>query len=70
MIYFLATHAIELIEASALKKAVESNVIEDRVPYLNSWDVLVQYLNTLAVSDGFLPDDIFKEVKGTFVIRQ
>ncbi|WP_394776030.1 ligase-associated DNA damage response DEXH box helicase [Flavobacterium sp.] len=66
VIYFLATHAIELIEASALKKAVEDNVIEDRVPYLNSWDVLVQYLNTLAVSDGFLPDEIFKEVKGTF----
>lgn len=66
VIYFLATHAIELIEASALKKAVENNVIEDRVPYLNSWDVLVQYLNTLAVSDGFLPDEIFKEVKGTF----
>ncbi|MEO6177643.1 MAG: ligase-associated DNA damage response DEXH box helicase [Flavobacterium circumlabens] len=66
VIYFLATHAIELIEASALKKAVENNVIEDRVPYLNSWDVLVQYLNTLAVSDGFFPDEIFEEVKGTF----
>jgi ATP-dependent helicase Lhr and Lhr-like helicase len=66
VIYFLATHAIELIEASALKKAVENNVIEDRVPYLNSWDVLVQYLNTLAVSDGFFPDEIYKEVKGTF----
>lgn len=66
VIYFLATHAIELIEASALKKAVEENIIEDRVPYLNSWDVLVQYLNTLAVSDGFFPDEIFEEVKGTF----
>lgn len=66
VIYFLATHAIELIESSALKKAVEDNVIEDRVPYLNSWDVLVQYLNTLAVSDGFFPDEIYAEVKGTF----
>lgn len=66
VIYFLATHAIELIEASALKKAVENNIIEDRVPYLNSWDVLVQYLNTLAVSDGFFPDEIYEEVKGTF----
>lgn len=66
VIYFLATHAIELIEASALKKAVENNVIEDRIPYLNSWDVLVQYLNTLAVSEGFFPDEIYKEVKGTF----
>jgi ATP-dependent Lhr-like helicase len=66
VIYFLATHAIELIEASALKKAAEHNIIEDRIPYLNSWDVLVQYLNTLAVSDGFFADEIFEEVKGTF----
>lgn len=66
VIYFLATHAMELIEASALKKAVAKTVVEDRMPYLNSWDVLVQYLNTLAVSDGFFPDDIYKEVKTTF----
>src|SRR5690606_40856019 len=33
---------------------------------LNSWDVLVQYLNTLAVSDGFFPDEIYEEVKSTF----
>jgi len=66
IIHFLATHAMELIEASALKKAVAETVVEDRIPYLNSWDVLVQYLNTLAVSDGFFPDEIFKEVKGTF----
>ncbi|NUY79491.1 ligase-associated DNA damage response DEXH box helicase [Flavobacterium sp. MAH-1] len=66
LIYFLATHAIELVEASALKKAVEKNVVEDRIPYLNSWDVLIQYLNTLAVSDGFFPDGIFEEVKSTF----
>ncbi|RTY87524.1 ligase-associated DNA damage response DEXH box helicase [Flavobacterium sp. GT3R68] len=66
VIYFLATHAIELIESSALKRAVEETVVEDRIPYLNSWDVLVQYLNTLAVSDGFYPDEIFEEVKKTF----
>ncbi|WP_264536331.1 ligase-associated DNA damage response DEXH box helicase [Flavobacterium sp. N1736] len=66
VIYFLATHAIELIEASALKKAAERTIVEDRIPYLNSWDVLVQYLNTLAVSDGFFPDEIFEEVRKTF----
>ncbi|CAM3459838.1 DEAD-box ATP-dependent RNA helicase CshA [Flavobacterium longum] len=66
VIYFLATHAIELIEASALKKAVKDTTVEDRIPYLNSWDVLVQYLGTLAVSDGFFPDDIFEEVRQTF----
>ena len=66
VIYFLATHAIELIEASALKKAVRETTVEDRIPYLNSWDVLVQYLNTLAVSDGFYPEEIYNEVKSTF----
>jgi ATP-dependent Lhr-like helicase len=66
VICFLATHAIELIEASALKKAVEKTIVEDRIPYLNSWDVLVQYLNTLAVSDGFFPDEIYEEVRKTF----
>lgn len=66
VIYFLATHAMELIEASALKKAAENTIVEDRVPYLDSYDVLIQYLNTLAVSDGFFPDEIFKEIKTTF----
>lgn len=68
-IYFLATHAIELVEASALRRAVQETVVEDRVPYLNSWDVLVQYLVTLAVSDGFYPDKIFDEVKSTFCFQ-
>ncbi|RDI10466.1 ligase-associated DNA damage response DEXH box helicase [Flavobacterium sp. AG291] len=65
-IYFLATHAIELVEASALRRAVKETVVEDRVPYLNSWDVLIQYLVTLAVSDGFYPTDVFKEIQDTF----
>lgn len=69
VIYFLATHAIELVEASALKKAAKHSVVEDRIPYLNSWDVLVQYLNTLAVSDGFFPDEIYEEVKKTFCFQ-
>ncbi|MEL6811357.1 MAG: ligase-associated DNA damage response DEXH box helicase [Bacteroidota bacterium] len=66
VIYFLPTHAIELVEAAALKKAVKHQVIEDRIPYINSFDVLVQYLTTLAVSDGFYPDEIFPEVVSTF----
>ncbi len=66
VIYFLPTHAIELIEASALQKAVKQNAVEDRLPYLNSFDVLLQYLTTLAVSDGFYPDEIYREIKDTF----
>lgn len=68
-IYFLPTHAIELIEASALQKAVQQNAVEDRLPYLNSFDVLVQYLTTLAVSDGFYPDEILPEIQSTFCFQ-
>ncbi|MBT2159978.1 ligase-associated DNA damage response DEXH box helicase [Zobellia barbeyronii] len=66
VIYFLPTHAIELIEASALQQAVKKNAVEDRMPYLNCYDVLLQYLTTLAISDGFYPDEIYEEVRQTF----
>ncbi len=69
VIYFLPTHAIELVEASALQKAVKNTVVEDRIPYLLCFDVLVQYLTTLAVSDGFYPEEIFPEVSATFCFQ-
>ena len=31
-IYFLPTHSLELVEAAALKKAIEENYIESREP--------------------------------------
>ena len=64
-IYFLPTHSLELIEAAALKSAIDEQFIESREPLLLCYDVLVQYLCTLAVSDGFKPDEIWKEVKAT-----
>ncbi|HSP12222.1 MAG TPA: ligase-associated DNA damage response DEXH box helicase, partial [Salegentibacter sp.] len=70
VIYFLPTHAIELIEASALQKAVKTMAVEDRIPYLLSFDVLVQYLTTLAVSDGFFPNEIWPEIKSTFCFQE
>ena len=66
VIHFLPTHAMELIEASALQVAVKENAVEDRLPYLNSYDVLLQYLTTLAVSDGFYPEEIYPEIQQTF----
>jgi len=69
VIYFLPTHALELIEASALKRAVKEEVMEDRIPYLLSFDVLIQYLVTLAVSDGFYPKEIYSEIKNTFCFQ-
>src|SRR4051812_28019389 len=65
-IYFLPTHSLELIEASAVREAMHRKIVEDRYPYIRSFDVLVQYLVTLAVSNGFRSEDIFNEVKTTF----
>lgn len=70
VIYFLPTHALELIEASALQKAVATQAVEDRLPYLLCYDVLIQYLCTLAVSGGFYPDEIYPEVKNTFCYQE
>lgn len=64
-IYFLPTHSLELIEAAALKSAIEEEFIESREPMLLCYDVLIQYLGTLAISDGFIPDVIWKEIKAT-----
>ncbi len=65
-IYFLPTHAIELIEAAGLREAVNAGKIEARTPYVRSFDVLAQYLVTMAVSDGFRPEEILKEIRKTF----
>ena len=65
-IYFLPTHSLELVEAAALKAAIAETFIESREPMMLCFDVLAQYLCTLAVSDGFLPSDIFKEIRKTY----
>ena len=65
-IYFVPTHSLELIEGGALRTAIANGVMEPRIPYIRSYDVLIQYLTTLAVSDGFHAQTIYKEVCDTF----
>lgn len=65
-IWFLPTHAMELIEAAGLREAAVNGELEARVPFVRSWDVLIQYLVTLAVSDGFIPVEILKEIRATY----
>lgn len=64
-IYFLPTNTLELTEGAALREAMQRNIVEDRLPYLRSFDVLIQYLITLAVSDGFRQEEILQEVRST-----
>lgn len=65
-IFFAPTHSLELMEAAALRFSIENNIVEERTPYIRSFDVLIQYLVTLAVSGGFIAETTYKEVKSTF----
>jgi ATP-dependent helicase Lhr and Lhr-like helicase len=65
-IYFLPTHSLEILEGAALRKAAQDQELEQRIPYIRSFDVLIQYLVTLAVSGGFYPEEIFEEILQTY----
>lgn len=64
--YFVPTHSLELLEGAALKSAITKGVFESRDPMLLTFDVLIQFMVTLAVSEGFRADDLYREVKSTF----
>ena len=68
-IYFVPTHSLELLEGAAIRQAVEEQQLESRMPFIRSFDVLMQYLITLAVSDGFFPQQILTEVRGTYAYQ-
>ncbi|WP_207421740.1 ligase-associated DNA damage response DEXH box helicase [Desertivirga brevis] len=61
--WFVPTHSLELLEGAAIKEAMKQEVFESRDPVLLAMDVLTQYLVTLALSNGFKPDQIYQEVK-------
>jgi ATP-dependent Lhr-like helicase len=68
-IYFLPTNSLELIEAAALRKAIDEKIIEPRPPYTRCFDVLAQYLVTLAISDGFKKEEMYREVTSCFCFQ-
>jgi len=61
-IYFVPTHSLELIEASALKQAVNDKRIEAREPMVLTFDVLIQYMVSLAVGEGFNEKELFEAI--------
>ena len=65
-LYFLPTHSLELIEAAALKEAIKEQKVESKTPILLCFDVLIQYLCTLAIGDGFKPEKILKEIRSCY----
>ncbi|MHB1180019.1 MAG: helicase-related protein, partial [Daejeonella sp.] len=64
--WFVPTHSLELLEGAAIKQAIADEVFESRDPIILAMDVLMQYLVTLAVSEGFRADEIYREIKTTY----
>ncbi len=65
LVYFVPTNALELIEAAALRNAIEQDDLESQFPPTLSYDVLIQFLVTLAVGEGFEPNALYEIIKKT-----
>jgi ATP-dependent helicase Lhr and Lhr-like helicase len=62
-------HAFELLEVSAARLAMTHKRLEDRPPIDNALDVLVQHLVTIGLGGGFVPDELFSEVRTAYSYR-
>jgi len=68
-IYFVPTHSLELIEVAALKEAINQKIVEPREPMILTFDILIQFLVTLAVGDGFKEKETFIQIKKTHAFK-
>ncbi len=62
-------HALELLEVSAARAALQTGQIETRPPIENPLDVLVQHLVTIGLGGGFSADELYREVRTTQAFR-
>ena len=46
-----------------LKESIANKEFESRIPLTKCYDVLVQYLVTLAVGPGFFPEETLKHIR-------
>ncbi|WP_282411288.1 ligase-associated DNA damage response DEXH box helicase [Pseudomonas sp. PS02303] len=63
------THSLELIEAAAAQDAVAQRSIEPRESPHNPLDVLVQHLVSMALGGGFVPNELYEEVRRTWAYQ-
>lgn len=68
-VYFVPTHALELIEAVSLRIGTEENKSENRMPVELAYDTLLQYMVTRALGGGFDSAELFKEIKETWAYQ-
>ena len=63
------THALELMEVAAARHSVDKGFIEPRDPVVLPLDVLAQHLVSVALGDGFLPEEMYRELKKTHAFQ-
>jgi ATP-dependent helicase Lhr and Lhr-like helicase len=68
-IYFLPTHSLEILESAALQKAISEQEIEAKDPLVLCFDVLIQFLCTLAVGNGFEANKVLPIIKKTHAFK-
>lgn len=69
VIWFLPTHGLELLEVEALKLSIEEGEIESRIPLIRCFDVLCQFMQTLAVGEGFEEENLYQIIKDTYAFE-
>lgn len=69
-VYFVPTHSLELVDASAIQYAIGHGLIESRHPIRKPLDVLGQWLVTLAVGEGFEASEAWHAIKQTWSYQQ
>lgn len=57
------THTLELIEVAAARDGMEAGRIESRYQVTRPLDVLAQHVVTIAVGEGFVPEELLQEVR-------
>ena len=62
-------HAFELVEACAAREYIKRGLLESRIPLEKPLDVLVQHMVTVSCSDGFVSENLFREVRSTYAYR-
>jgi ATP-dependent Lhr-like helicase len=63
------SHALEFVEAAALRRAARANRVEAREPVDRPLDLLTQHLVTIATGEGFEEEAMKAEVRSTRAYR-
>jgi ATP-dependent Lhr-like helicase len=69
-VLFMPTHALELLEVSAMRRGLATGLVEQRRAPRQPLDVLLQHLTSLACGPGFEPEREFTIVRDCWSYRQ